>query len=191
MLHPCDTFNGDAYISTMTTQQHSLERARAGDIDWDAVYAEHLPRVYNYLRFRTGDDTVAEDLTAATFEKAWRGRSRYRRDLAGFGTWLLAIARNVAVDYARRRRNDVPLETLDERPGGALPEEVVERRGDIARLAALLGGLEERERELIALKYGAGLTNRAIAGITGLSESNVGTIVQRGVQRLGAVWEQT
>ena len=57
---------------------------------------------------------------------------------------------------------------------------------DFARLSALLTHLEARERELVALKYGAGLTNRAIAELTGLSESNVGTILHRVVTRLRA-----
>ena len=51
-----------------------------------------------------------EDLTARTFEKAWRARHRYRRDLAGFSTWLLTIARNVATDHLRARQRHDPLD---------------------------------------------------------------------------------
>ena len=71
----------------------------ARDADWDALYADQLPRVYNFFRYRVGDGAVAEDLTSVTFEKAWRSRDRYRRDLAGFRTWLLAIAPNVSTDH--------------------------------------------------------------------------------------------
>jgi RNA polymerase sigma-70 factor (ECF subfamily) len=53
----------------------------------------------------------------------------------------------------------------------------------------MLKELAIRERELIALKYGGGLTNREIARATGLSESNVGTILHRVVGRLRARWE--
>ena len=67
--------------------------APAAEVDWDAVYSEQLPGVYNFFRYRVGDGPVAEDLTSITFEKAWRARHRYRRDLAGFATWLLSIAR--------------------------------------------------------------------------------------------------
>jgi RNA polymerase sigma-70 factor (ECF subfamily) len=55
-------------------------------------------------------------------------------------------------------------------------------------LRALLAQLPDRERELISLKYGAGATNRAIAKVTGLSESNVGTIVHRVVEALRRDW---
>jgi DNA-directed RNA polymerase specialized sigma24 family protein len=65
----------------------------ASDLDWDALYADQAPRVYNYFRFRLGSNADVEDLTSRTFEKAWRSRERYRRDLAGsctVSTWLLA-----------------------------------------------------------------------------------------------------
>jgi len=163
--------------------------APATEVDWDAVYAEQLPRVYNFFRYRVGDGPVAEDLTSATFEKAWRGRNRYRRDLGAFGTWLMAIARNVAVDHYRRRRPEAPLEdAYAVAAAGSGPEELAERRSDMERLGGLIAALPERERELIALKYGSELNNREIARLTGLSESNVGTRLHRAVQTLRARW---
>lgn len=162
----------------------------AREEDWDALYAQQLPRVYNFFRYRVGDGPVAEDLTSLTFEKAWRARHRYRRDLGGFGTWLYAIARNVAYDHFRGRRDLVPLEEAAEVPGGVTPEELAEKRSDFERLSRLLALLPERERELVALKYGAGMTNRAIAKATGLSESNVGTILHRTVGQLRAAWTE-
>lgn len=160
----------------------------AVEVDWDAVYAEQLPGVYNFFRYRVGDGAVAEDLTSITFEKAWRARNRYRRDLGGFATWLLAIARNVAVDHFRATRAHAPLEEAAGVATGTTPEDLAERRSDLDRLGRLLETLPARERELIAFKYGAGITNRAIARMTGLSESNVGTLLHRTVQTLRARW---
>lgn len=160
----------------------------ADEVDWDVVYAEQLPHVYNFLRYRVGDGPVAEDLTSITFEKAWRARHRYRRDLAGFATWLMAIARNVAVDHYRASRAHAPLEAAAAVAGGATPEDLAERRSDLDRLGRLIESLPDRERELVALKYGAEMTNRAIARMTGLSESNVGTLLHRAVQTLRARW---
>ena len=68
------------------------------------------------------------------------------------------------------------------------PEADEERRSDLARLAKLTTSLPDRERDLIALRYGAGLSNRAIARLVGLSESNVGTILHRTVQTLRSQW---
>jgi RNA polymerase sigma-70 factor (ECF subfamily) len=156
--------------------------------DWDAVYTEELPRVYNFFRYRLGSTADAEELTSRTFERAWRARHYYRRDLAAFSTWLLAIARHVAIDHLRARKTLVPIEAAAHVSSGTTPEDQAAYRSDVERLSGLLTGLGERERELIALKYGAGLTNRAIARATGLSESNVGTILHRTVQVLRERW---
>lgn len=160
----------------------------AEELDWDALYADQLPRIYNYFRFRVGTDADAEDLTAHTFERAWRARERYRRDLAGFSTWLFTIAHNVAVDFLRSRRPQVPLDAVQEMPAEATPEEDAELHSDLKRLTALALHLSEREQELIALKYGAALDNRQIAKLTQLTESNVGTILHRAVQTLRRQW---
>jgi len=157
--------------------------------DWDQVYAEQLPRVLNFFRYRLGDTADVEDLTARTFEKAWRARHRYRRDLAGFSTWLLTIARHVAIDYLRARQRYEPLEAAAAVPSGErTPEQHAALNADAQRLAALLAALDPRQRELIAMKYGADMTNRAIAHATGLSESNVGTILHRAVETLRGQW---
>lgn len=165
--------------------------ARAARLtEWDARFAEALPRVYNFFRYRVGDGPLAEDLTSITFEKAWRGRERYRRDRAAFGTWLFAVARNVAVDHYRSVRPSVSIEEIEDLPGGPSPEDLAERRSDEERLGRLLARRSDRDRELLALKYGAEFTNREIARMTGLSESNVGTILHRAVEALRADWDE-
>jgi len=160
----------------------------AAEPDWEAVYAEQLPRVYNFFRYRFGNTADIEDLTARTFEKAWRARHRYRRDVASFSTWIMSIARNVGTDHLRARRPWVPLDEAVTVAAAGTPEDQATRASDAARLSELLEQLTSRDRELIALKYGAGLTNRAIARASGLSESNVGTILYRAVQTLRARW---
>ena len=165
-----------------------VEHPASRDLDWSAVYRDQLPRLYNYFRFRTGRDADVEELTARTFEKAWKARAQYRQDLAGFSTWLFGIARNVATDYLRSSRAHLPLDAAVEVAAPNTPEDEIARRSDLARLSKLSALLSDRQRELIALKYGAALNNRLIARITGLSESNVGTVVQRAVEKLRAQW---
>jgi RNA polymerase sigma-70 factor, ECF subfamily len=166
----------------------SMDRVSTDELDWDALYADLAPRVYNYFRYRMGSDADVEELTSRTFERAWRFRSHYRHDVAGFPTWLFKIAQNVGVDYRSRRRTHLPLEEATEVAGEGSPELAAELSSDLARLAILTATLPERERELIALKYGASLNNRLIAGLTGLSESNVGTVLHRLVRTLRAQW---
>jgi RNA polymerase sigma-70 factor (ECF subfamily) len=158
-------------------------------VDWEAVYRAEMPRVFNYFRYRGLDRALAEDLTSATFEKAWRARDRYRRERAAVSTWLFAIARNVAIDHFRRSRPEVAL-VDDVARDDETPEAAALRAGQSLRLAELLRELPERERELLALKYGADATNRDIATLTGLSESNVGTILHRTVVSLRSRWDE-
>lgn len=177
--------NGSVAISRLRTWA-----VPAREADWDALYADQLPRIYNYFRYRVGEGPVAEDLTSITFEKAWRARHRYRRDLSAFSTWLFTVARNVAVDHYRAKRPHVALEEASGVRAGPTPEELAERDSDIRHLGRLMSRLSDRERELVSLRYGGDLTNRAIARLTGLSESNVGTILHRTTQALRADWDK-
>jgi RNA polymerase sigma-70 factor (ECF subfamily) len=165
-----------------------MDRLSTEELDWDALYADLAPRVYNYFRYRLGSEADVEELTSRTFERAWRSRANYRHDVAGFSTWLFKIAQNVGIDYRSKLRAHLPLEAAIEVAIDATPERLAELSSDLARLAALTAHLPERERELIALKYGASLNNRLIAGLTGLSESNVGTILHRTVRTLRERW---
>lgn len=174
----------------MITQLEMIRRwlGQAEPVDWEAVITAELPHVFNYFRYQGLGDDVAEDLAAATLEKVWRARASYRSDKAGVGTWLMTIARRTAIDHFRSSLPEVDLEVLEETHHALAvhsePEETLQLREEIERLRRLLATLPERERELVALKYGAEMTNRAIAKLTGLSESNVGTILHRVVNHL-------
>jgi RNA polymerase sigma-70 factor, ECF subfamily len=163
--------------------------ASASEADFEELYRAELPRIYNFFRYRVGDGQLAEDLTADTFVKAWRNRARYRRDLAAFSTWLFTIARRVAQDHYRKHHHEIPLDEITDISTNEIVEELAQQDVDFARLSFLLAQLEERDRELVALKYGGGLTNRAIARLTGLTESNVGVILHRTLQTLRSNWE--
>lgn len=118
----------------------------ATDADWDALYAEQLPRVYNFFRYRVAP-ADAEDLAAATFEKAWAARHRYRRDLAGFSGWLFTIARHVAIDHYRRRRGHQALDAAAAVAApGRSPEEQAGFDADLERLSRLLETLPGNAR---------------------------------------------
>lgn len=163
--------------------------ASATEADFEALYRAELPRIYNFFRYRVGDGQLAEDLTSETFEKAWRNRERYRRDLAAFSTWLFTIAQRVAVDHLRKQRPAISLDEVVHISTEEDIEALAQKRADFKRLSALLARLADRDRELVALKYGAGLTNRTIAGLTGLTESHVGVLLHRALQILRADWE--
>lgn len=165
------------------------DSASAVEIDWAVVYEELLPKVYHYFCLRIGDRVEAEDLTAATFERAWRDRERYRKDLGSFTNWLFGIAHHVAIHHFRKSRPVRDLDTSLTEPLHRPTEETATRQEEFERLASMLTSLPEREKEIFSLKYGAQFTNLSIARIVGLTESNVGTILHRIVSRLREQWE--
>ncbi|MBN2391836.1 MAG: sigma-70 family RNA polymerase sigma factor [Anaerolineae bacterium] len=176
----------------MITQPRLIERLASATqpVDWDAVFAALLPKVYRYFCYRVGQGPLAEDLTATTFEKAWTKRARYRRDLSSFATWVFTIARNVATDHFRTAREAAPLVDASAVVADApSPEAAFEQREHFARLACYIGQLPEREQEILALKYGAGMGQREIAALTGLTASHVGVIVHRAVKQLRSTME--
>jgi RNA polymerase sigma-70 factor (ECF subfamily) len=147
-------------------------------------YREYLPRVLNYVRLRVDEEALAQDLTALTFERAL-SRLSTLRDEGAFGGWLFRIAHNVVGSYYRHRRLDLPLEGAANcpHPDGS-PEMQVVQSEELEALRAALALLSEREREIIRLRFFAGLTNRAIGRIMGLREGNVAVILYRALRRM-------
>lgn len=130
------------------------------------------------------DRGAAEDVTAAAFERAYRNRHRFDPGRGSARAWLFGIARNAALDELRRRSRHASLlaEPLDLADPAALHRvEQSERR---LVLAEALEELAPRERELVALKFFAGLSNAEIARVLGLSESNAGTKLHRAIAKL-------
>jgi len=158
-------------------------------INWKDLYEQLLPRVFHFFYYKVGDKLVAEELTSITFEKAWVSRENYKKDLGAFQVWVFGIAQKVAADHFRRSRHEVRFEAVNVVSNQNVEKEI-ESQIDHERLASILTVLPERERLLVSLKYGAELNNREIARQTGLSESNVGTILFRAVAKLREEWEK-
>jgi RNA polymerase sigma-70 factor (ECF subfamily) len=154
------------------------------------LYREHTGAVFNYCLFQTGNRDVAEDLTADTFERAWRARRRYRPERAAFNTWLFTIARRVVIDWQRRQARRPLLKLSEEQPGETpSPEAQVEESDRQRRLRYLIRSLEQPEQELIALKFGAGMTNREIAHLLEKSDTAIGSAIYRIMQKLRLKWK--
>jgi RNA polymerase sigma-70 factor (ECF subfamily) len=151
------------------------------------LYERHRTAVYRYLRARTASDEDAADLTATTFERAFAAIGGYRPDDPGrFRAWLFRIARNAAVDAARRRRPAADLAAVGEltAPRDAEPERSVLDGERIREVRGLVAALPEPGREAIVLRFAAGLTAREIGDVLGKSEAATQKILTRALARL-------
>lgn len=166
-------------------------RPISGSLDFDALYRATRDDLYAYVATVLRDPAAAEDVTALAFERAMRRRRSYRPGRGSERAWLFGIARNAALDELRRRRRTAPLE--GDPPDAATPSpqdaaELAERRADVR---AALATLEPRDREVIALKFHAGLSHAELAAVLGVSESNAGTHLHRAMQRLRKACDAT
>ncbi|HEX4678579.1 MAG TPA: sigma-70 family RNA polymerase sigma factor [Gaiellaceae bacterium] len=142
--------------------------------------ARSLRRVYAYVAYRLGDGPDAEDVTGEVLENALRYRASFDPARGAPDTWLLGIARRCVSHHLSSRV------TLAESPeiaaAGNLEAEAVER----IALESALGRLSERDRDLLALRYGADLKERRIAEILELSTGAVEVALHRARNRLRA-----
>jgi RNA polymerase sigma factor (sigma-70 family) len=157
---------------------------RAADIAFDELYRSSRDDVYAYAAGLLRDSAAAEDVTATAFERAYRKRSRFDPGRGSARAWLFGIARNAALDELRRRGKQAELGAEPVDAAGLIGAPAAERSELRLVLAAALERLEARERELVALKFFAGLSNAEIARVLGISESNAGTKLHRVVNKL-------
>jgi RNA polymerase sigma-70 factor (ECF subfamily) len=153
------------------------------------LYDHYAARVYTYMRYRVDDALTADDLTAQTFEQALRKLKNYRASESPFSAWLFGIAHHVVSHHyrARRRKQWLSLDMLRHHASdSASPEEQTISTETRQQLVQAVARLRDHERNLIALKFAAGLNNRQIAAITDLSESNVGVMLYRAIKQLRA-----
>lgn len=167
----------------MAVRVAAAPQAEDANPRFERLYRSSRDDLYAYLVTLLGDPSSAEDVTAVAFERAYRRRRLFNPRRGSERAWLFGIARNAALDELRRGRRslalltevpDVPQPATDE-PDGALA---------LAALRAALASLSPRERELVALKFHAGLSNREIARVLRVSESNAGTLLHRTIAKL-------
>jgi RNA polymerase sigma factor (sigma-70 family) len=155
-----------------------LPRESVGET-FESLYERTFERAYAYAASLLRDRAAAEDVTAQAFERAYRKRRRYRASRGTPEAWLFGIVRNAALDELRRRKRQAAL-AADPPADDDVAEDAV-RRETVRRA---LAQLPPAERDLVALKYAAGLTNAEIARVLRTSESNAGTRLHRAMTKL-------
>ena len=151
---------------------------------FESLYRSSRDDVYAYVMTLLRDPSAAEDVTALAFERAYRRRRTFDRRRGEERAWLFGIARNAALDELRRRRRVAALVT--EPSDEVLADDDDEAEVALRRTAlqAALAQLPAREREIVALKFHAGLSNAELARVLGISESNAGTLLYRTMEKL-------
>lgn len=159
---------------------------------FEALYRSARDDIYAYVSTLLRDPAAAEDITALAFERAYRRRRTFDRRRGEERAWLFGIARNAALDELRRRRR---LSAMLAEPEDEAAQHLLEDGAEVAlrrtAVRSALAGLSAREREIVALKFHGGLSNREIAKVLDVSESNAGTLVYRVIEKLRKACNET
>lgn len=153
-----------------------------------ALFRRHVHDIHRFVRRRTGEDTLADDLTAVVFERCWVSLPGLRLRHPSLRPWLLRIAANVLATHyrsdARRRRREHVVAVREERRA---IDDPADHLSDAAVLAAL-GELGERHQEVLTLRFLADLTTEEVASVLGITRGHVAVLQHRALGQLRRRW---
>jgi RNA polymerase sigma factor (sigma-70 family) len=179
-----------AFVSETLTAPET-DRLEDAWARFETLYRSSRDDVYAYVSTLLHDRVAAEDVTALAFERAYRRRRTFDRRRGDERAWLFGIARNAALDELRRRRRLAALVTDPEDVETAAPDDGADITLRRTTVRTALAALPARDRELIALKFHAGLSNAELARVLGVSESNAGTMLHRTIEKLRKACDAT
>ncbi len=158
------------------TEVSQIEAAQANSANFEPLYQQYMPRVYRYIRTRVSSDEEASDLAQQVFLKVLDALPRYHARGIPFAAWLFRIVKHTVTDQYRRRKNNVSWDTLPdiiETIAEQNPEMLFVRQEQITRLRTLLADLDSDKRELLSLRFAAGLSTSEIAALVGKSQAAI------------------
>ncbi|GAA1391144.1 sigma-70 family RNA polymerase sigma factor [Pseudonocardia kongjuensis] len=169
-----------------------VERIVAGDSTaLGELYDRFGRQSYSLARRICADEGLAEDVVQEVFLAFWRDPSRFDPNRGRFGTWLLTLVHHKSVDAVRResaiRRRSVPATEdgaeWNAQPGPGADEDAI---GSVVAVQVLdaLGTLPAEQRQVLALAYYGGYTQREVAAMTGVPLGTVKSRMFTGVARL-------
>jgi RNA polymerase sigma factor, sigma-70 family len=163
--------------------------AQKNSLAFQALYDRWALPVYQYFYYRTGDIAGAEDLTSQLFLSAYQSLPRYVHR-GHFAAWLFAIARNLAIKDYRQNQRQVPLEMAQQMASSLDLSGEYAQADEIECLKRLVQSLPMQERELIRLRYAAGLSFADMAIVLHKREDAVKKSLYRLQARLQVLLEQ-
>jgi len=166
-----------------------VELARRGDRSALAdLYEYYFPRVYRYVAARLASTEDAEDVTTEVFLRVIDKLHTFRWRGAPFGAWVFRIAHNEVVSFVRRQKSRPGLLSLPEDFSEIIGEpdhaEAVERQFQIEEIRQASHRLPDAQRDVIALRFGSGLSTAETAMALGKTENTVKVLQHKGIARL-------
>ena len=167
-----------------------VRKAREGDRDaFSKLYQLFYRKIYRYIHFQIRDEEIAKDFCQDTFVKAWKRIDTFSINSSGtFQAFLFAIARNLVIDYSRKKK-EVSIEQYESIPEQEHLYEDLTSKEDAERLRKALDRLNEEERQIIILKYFEEMPGEEIAGVLSMKEGAVRVRLHRIMEKLKIYYE--
>lgn len=150
----------------------------------EEIFDKYYDRVYSFTLLRVKNIHTAEDITSDVFYKVAQSINSYDEKKAAMATWLITIAMNKIRDYYRGQKHLMPLESAEDIQAQVNLEEKVLANEQAKELYKAMDKLDERQRNVLLLRYYGDMSNKEIAKELNLSVSNVETILTRARQKL-------
>ena len=152
------------------------------NIQRETIYRDYYGKIYGYLFSKLNNRENAEDLAADVFVKVYEKLDSFDKSRASLSTWIYTVTRNTLTDYFRTRKgyDEIP-ETLED---GSCVEEEVCNAEMLELLAQALEALDERERDIVILRFYSGRTLREIAGQMGISYAYVKVLQNKAFEKM-------
>lgn len=164
-----------------------------------AALARFERPLVRYALSLCGDLEQARDAVQDTFIKLSRDSKMARKlspspeAIEGLAPWLFTVCKNRVIDLHRKHSRLVPMDTatLDQSATTTdAPDEALHEKETARQIRDLIGQLPDKQRQVIQLKFHAGLSYQEIAAATGLSPGNIGWLIHQAVQSLRRDWQR-
>jgi len=179
------TGSGDFTLEALVLAAQKGDEAAFGE-----VYDLLSQRLWRYVSFRVDSEDV-EDLTSEIWLKIVQNLKKYRSQKgASFSSWAFRIAHNIVIDFYRKKKDILGIETDENEFFSKIPDtertpdELVLKQGEYEALHAALLKVKPDHREILQLKFLEGFSNREIAAITKKSEGNIRVLQLRALREI-------
>jgi RNA polymerase sigma factor (sigma-70 family) len=184
------TLTSSDSVLANTDEVALVESARRDPTAFSALYHRYVTPVYRYLYKWVENPTEAEDLTSQVFTEVLEGLAHYQ-ERGNFVAWLFTIARRKAIAAMRHHHPAFQLDEADEVPGPAEdPLERVIQREQIEQMTVLIARLNDDQRELLRLRFTAGLGYAEIGAVLGHSPAATKMAVYRLLRKMNKKWKE-
>jgi RNA polymerase sigma-70 factor (ECF subfamily) len=185
---------GETLLEVLSPDQ--IRKAQDGEtIVVGEIYDHYRRSIFRYLYYRVGDQQTAEDLTSEVFLRMIEKISYYQDQRTSFQAWLFQIARNLSIDYYRKRKTQTNIALEEDFPGTVEePLELVDRELTIEKLSRALRKLSDNQRDVIVLRFVVGMPIGEVAETLHKTEDSIKGLQRRALLTLREIlteWEVT